>query len=181
MSTTSSEIPPVINSGRSIKYELTRWDIFVGWMTILLRNRQLQIFMFVAIIVNEWLIVVPDFKTRSLLHNLFAAASCLVFFLGAIILVHAIMGLANAFLLKQRGLVGQHILEITNEGLVERTEFNETLHRWPSICRIVSLCGYLCVYVSDNNLHFIPKRRFSPEEIASFEADLRARATGLKT
>jgi len=77
-------------------------------------------------------------------------------------------------------VVGRHVLEITEEGLIERTDYNETLHRWPSIGRILSLCGYLYIYVSDTNAHQVPKGCFSPQEIETFEADLRTRASQAK-
>jgi hypothetical protein len=87
-----------------------------------------------------------------------------------------VFGLATAFLFKQRGVVGKHVLQITEQGLVESTDFNESLHKWPSVCRILSLWGYLYIYVSDMNTHQVPKRYFSPQEIADFEGELRARA-----
>lgn len=168
--------PPVISPRRSITYEITRWDLFANWMLVMFRNRLLRVFVPVALVLNGLLIVGPDLSKRSLFQNLIAIVVYLVGFLGFLAVLQAILGLANAFLFKQQGVVGQHTLEITEGGLIERTEYNETLHRWPSICRILSLCGYLFVYVGDNNSHQIPKRSFAPQEFANFEADLRAQS-----
>jgi hypothetical protein len=118
----------------------------------------------------------PDWSTRPLLVTLAGAVAYLLGFLAVLFVCQGIVGIANAFLLKQRGVVGQHVLEITGPGLVERTEFNETLHKWASIGRIFSLFGYLYIYVSDNNYHQLPKRCFTGQEIAAFEAELRAHA-----
>jgi hypothetical protein len=169
-------IPPIISPHRVICYELTRWDLFANWMTVIIRNRILQIFVLVALILNGLLILGPGLATRPFFRTVFDGAVYLVGFLGFLAAVQCILALANAFLLKQRGVVGRHALEITEQGLIERTDCNETLHRWPSICRILSLGGYLYIYVSDNNSHQVPKRCFSPQEIDSLLVDLRQHA-----
>jgi len=79
-----------------------------------------------------------------------------------------------SFLFKQRGVVGQHSLEITERGLSERTDYNENLAKWASIRRLHSTRRYLYIYVSDFNFYAVPKRCFANEKIAGFEADLRA-------
>ena len=171
------EAPPLISPRRAITYELTRWDLFANWMTVILRNRILQVFVIVALILNEALILGPSLATRSLWSTLLHGVIFLFLFVWILVICQLILGLASSFLLKQRGVVGRHTLEITEQGLVERTEFNETLHKWPSICRVRSLCGYLYIYVSDMNSHQVPKRCLPAQEIGDFEADLRAHAT----
>jgi hypothetical protein len=79
-----------------------------------------------------------------------------------------------AFVPKQLGLVGKHSLEITRDALVERTEFNETRHKWLAICRVKSIAGHLFIYVSDSVYHQVPKRELSPEELADFLAAIRS-------
>jgi len=127
--------PPVIPSvavpRRVITYELTRWDVFMNWMTTALRSRILQVFILAALILNGWLVLAPGIASRPLTRIVFDAGVYLICFVGFLAVVQCMLGLANAFLLKQRGVVGRHSLEITEQGLVERTDFNETLHRWP--------------------------------------------------
>ena len=172
---TSPAISPAIVSQKVITYEITRWDVFAHWMTVIFRNRILQVFVLVTLLFNGWLILSPEFGTHSFSRLLFDALVYLVGFLGLIAFFQIVLGLANAFIPKHRGVVGRHTLEVTEQGLVERTDYNETLHRWSSICRILSLWGYLYIYVSDNNSHPVPRRCFSPAEMDSFEADLRSR------
>jgi hypothetical protein len=173
---TPPDIPPVIGIQKAIVYELTRWDVFANWMTVILRNRILQVFVLATLLFNGWLILAPRFGTHSIAHFSFDTLVYLTGFLGCILFFQAVLGLANAFIPKHRGVVGQHVLEITEQGLVERTDCNETLHRWPSICRILSLWGYVYIYVSDSNSHQVPKRCFPRSEINRFVADLRQRA-----
>lgn len=124
-------ISPAVGPPRSITYEFTRWDLFANWMTVIFRNRILRVFMPVMMVLTGWLDLGPGFLTRSFLANMFAAGVSVAEFLGAIAIFQTLVALANAFLLKHGGVVGQHVLEITEQGLVERTDCNETLHRWP--------------------------------------------------
>ncbi len=149
-------------------------------MAVLFRNRITRVLFPFFVILNGGIILGPGLGTRPLWLTI---VEVLVFAVGFTALMLAslfCLGLAIAFLLKQRGVVGEHVLEITEQGLIERTEFNETLHKWGAICRITSMWGYLSVYVSDMNSHQIPKRCFPRQELAEFEADLRARAYQLK-
>jgi hypothetical protein len=175
---TPPAIPPVVHPRRAIRYQLTRWDIFANWMTVILRNRMLQAFVLVALIVNAWLVLSPGFGTRPFSGLVFEGVGYIIGFVAILALAQCVMGMATAFLLKQRGVVGEHILEITEQGLIERTDCNETLHKWSSVCRIQSLGPYLYIYVGDNNSHQVPKRCFSAEELSSFEAALRMHAPG---
>ena len=173
---TPPEIPPVIGPQLAITYELTRWDLFVNSATVIFRNRILQVFVIAAFMFNGCITLAPGLLTRPMLHTVLKGIIFLVGFWGILAFCICILGFATSFLLKQRGVVGKHVLRITEQGLVESTDFNESLAKWPSVCRILSLWGYLFIYVSDMNLHQVPKRCFRPEEIAEFEAALRAHA-----
>jgi hypothetical protein len=171
----ASAIPPVINPDHTITYAVTRWDVFVNWMTVMIRNRLLQIFIPASMVLCVVLRLLPQLGRESLRRLLVEAALYCLGFLVFLVIFQAILGLASAFLMPHRGVVGQHTLEITEAGLIERTDVNETLHRWPGVCRITSLFGYLFIYVGENNSHQVPKRAFAPEFIGRFEAEVRAR------
>ena len=171
----------MVRPRRAITYRLTRWDLWANFLTIFLRSWIIQVFIVVAMLFNGWLFVGPGITTRPFFLTVLKGVLFLITFVGLMVVCQCVLGLATAFLLKQSGLVGQHVLEITEAGLIERTEFNETLHKWPAVCRILSVCGYLYIYVSDNNSHQVPKRCFSAQEIADFEADVRAHARNLRS
>ena len=40
-----------------------------------------------------------------------------------------------AYARPQKGVLGPHTLVLTDEGLIERTEYNETLRRWKGLDR----------------------------------------------
>jgi YcxB-like protein len=162
----------------SITYNLTRGDLFFGLMTIVLRNRMLQVSIVSLIVFSEVLVVVFGlgeglFSSTIVLSVVFAFALCLAIFIS-----QALLALAMAYLPKERGVIGEHTLEITEQGLIERTEFNESLHKWPAMYRVVSQLGYLYIYVSYSIYHQVPKRRVDAQQMAAFENELRARMEG---
>lgn len=176
MNNPSSAVPPLINPGLSLTYSVNRWDIFFNWMTVMVRNRLLQIFVPVSMIICVGLRLLPKLGYEAIPRLMFDAILECGWFVGFLVFFQAILGFASAFLMPHRGVVGTHTLEITEAGLIERTDVNETLHRWPGLCRIYSFLGYLFIYVGENNAHQVPKRDLRPEVIANFEAELRARA-----
>jgi hypothetical protein len=175
------EVPPVIHPRRAITYRLTRWDLVLNFVTVLFRNRITRVLFPVFVVLNVAIILGPGLKARPLWLTAIEALLFVVGFTGIMLVSLLCVGLMVAFLLKQRGVVGEHVLEVTEQGPVERTEFNETLHKWGAICRITSMTGYLYIHVSDMNSHQIPKRRFPRHELAALETDIRARAYLLKS
>jgi len=171
-------VPPRIPQYPSITFRITRWDLFANHMTLWMRNRVLQLILVLVVGWYLWSGLSRDFANASE----FAIHGLLILVLYALSLVgtFAFVGLAMSFLLKQRGVICEHVLEITDEGLVERTEMNRTLHTWSSICRIMNIFGYLFVYVGDQTLHQIPRRYIPPEQMAVFEGELRARAAAAR-
>ena len=57
-----------------------------------------------------------------------------------------------------KGLVGRHELEIDAEGLIERTEFNETRQSWRGVERIGETDDYAFIYISAIMAHVIPRQ-----------------------
>lgn len=81
------------------------------------------------------------------------------------------------FINPNRGVVGEHEFEIRDDGFLERTTFNESIHRWAGFHKIVRSNNCLFIYVTDNIVHYIPLRVFASEQDAgSFQAELRKKA-----
>lgn len=175
-----NEVPPRISQLPSITYRLTRWDLFANHMTLWMRNRILQLILVLFLSFELWFGL---FRFPGHFSALKLAYRCLVILVtsvGLMLVTFVFVGLAMSFLLKQRGVICEHVLEITDEGLVESTEMNRTMHRWASICRIMNIFGYLFVYVGDQNAHQVPRRRILPEQMAYFERELRARTAAAR-
>jgi hypothetical protein len=83
---------------------------------------------------------------------------------------------AQSFLRKDKGVLGEHTLEITDEGLVESTDVNISLATWGSSFRIRETTRYAFIFVSEGNAHIVPLSR-SPLEgsVREFLNELRSR------
>jgi len=98
-----------------------------------------------------------------------------------------VLALTMAFLLagtffKNTGALGEHELEIKNEGLFERTEANETLSRWSAFHKVFATRRALYIFVTDTTFHAIPRRFFStPEHMRDFQSEIQRRVTEAKT
>lgn len=66
----------------------------------------------------------------------------------------------------RRGVLGEHRLAITEEGLEEATDFNRTVHPWHSIDKVWERFGLLLVCVGPG-WHIIPRRTFASKEARS--------------
>ena len=68
---------------------------------------------------------------------------------------------------KNRGLICEHTITLTDEALIEATSVNEGKNLWKGIYQIKDDRDYIYVFITHNNAHVIPKRAFSTQEEAS--------------
>ncbi|MFO1460183.1 MAG: hypothetical protein U1G08_12320 [Verrucomicrobiota bacterium] len=66
---------------------------------------------------------------------------------------------AQAFLRNDTGVLGEHTLEITDDGLVESTEVNRSLSNWRTRFRIQKIRRYAFIYISATNVYAVPRYR----------------------
>jgi hypothetical protein len=128
-------------------------------------------FVFPVLTIND-----PELVKHSIgfrvFNVLFFAGGTFLLMLVLNIVLQAIMVLA----LKNRGVVGQHEFEIRDDGLVERTEVNESIFKWAGFHKIRSTRNFLIVFVTDNNVQYIPFTCFaSPQHAVKFREDITQR------
>ncbi len=158
----------------SVRFSLTRADILRWQFYLLVRNRVLIGFMLVVSLLMAWTdLRTPQLAAHSVAYKIFYAALftlamfCFVGFTTTLLIV------CTVFFKQHRGLLGEHELEIQDEGLVERTDVNESLHRWRGFHKIVRTRGYLYIYVTDSLVHIVPRPYFVSEEAEqAFRDDL---------
>jgi hypothetical protein len=164
---TPPPIPPVVDAPRrmTVKYSLARPDILRWQFYLLIRNRVLIAFGLIVSLALVWqALSTPELAARStgfkIIYALFftAAMFCIV---GSVTMA---MMLCMVMFKTYRGFLGDHELEIRDEGLVERTDVNESIHRWVGFHKLVTTGRYLYIYVTDNNVHIVPRRYFASEQ-----------------
>ena len=62
------------------------------------------------------------------------------------------------------GILGEHTIEISPEGLFEMTSVNESKHYWCGIRNVYSTDSYIFVFINKSVAHIIPKRAFKSNE-----------------
>ena len=84
--------------------------------------------------------------------------------------VNAVFQIIFACSAKNRGLVGNHELTISDDCLTESTEFNDSSHRWSGFDKLRSSRNFFFLYVTENNVIYVPKKCFaSVQEAKQFE------------
>jgi YcxB-like protein len=118
----------------------------------------------------------PPGAPFPVLYSILCFVIVLVFELVLMTLLQVFFQVVWLLVNKNRGVVGEFAFEIRDDGLLEKTSFNESLHRWAGFHRIAASGAYFFVFVTDNNVQYIPFRAFpSKEEAGRFEAELRRR------
>jgi hypothetical protein len=159
-----------------IRYSLTRLDLLRVNVRSALHNRT---------IILIWIGISLFFSLNAFNSSTNPAHGFGVSIVSVLIIALAIFTLmAGATLLltllvvasrEHTGVLGEHTLRVTDEGLVEKTEHNESLHRWSAYHRTVKSGAYLFLYVTEGMAHVVPLRRPLLEgDLAAFEAALRA-------
>ncbi len=69
------------------------------------------------------------------------------------------------------GVLGEHLIKLKENYLVEVTDVNETQNSWKGVDRIEENDDYIFIYISPMNAHIIPKRCFSNQSDASMFYD----------
>jgi hypothetical protein len=150
-----------VPQGMSVRYRITRYDILRIQLRHHFRNRLLIVagIAFLAYIAFREFnhIEVAD---RSLAFKCFFAASLAVFWGGIFALVSVATLALGVLFLKSRGLFCEHIVEIKEAGLIERTDVNDSLHLWAGLTKVVSTGAYLYIYFGSTAVHAIPKKAF---------------------
>ena len=149
------------------KYTLRRWDLLRTQAHGLSRNRVLVAFFIITSTLVAFLdLREPGMAARSLPFKILFVIVFDAIFVTIISTFTLIVVGLMILMRRHRGVLGEHTLEITPSGLIERTEFNETLHRWQGFHKIIRTRHYLYVWVTDSTMHTVPLRSFESHQAA---------------
>ena len=71
---------------------------------------------------------------------------------------------------ENKGTLGEHELELDDNGLVERTEVNESRLSWQGVERIAETDEHAFIYISSMMAHVIPKQSVTSGDVEAFMA-----------
>lgn len=161
-----------------IRYSLSRADVFFAGLQLMARNWILILFYAgLSVFVFFQTFNLPSRVPQPLAARIFGASCTVAVFLcaigGAVVLVHGLSILVK----KLDGVVGEHTLEVTEEGMVERTAFNETVFRWQGFRPIRRSSTYFYLRPNDTMYFQIPRRPGAVEgDLDGFLREIAARA-----
>jgi hypothetical protein len=80
--------------------------------------------------------------------------------LGAIITCLTVLGSSA----RQRGVLGIHDYEVREDGLLEKTDVNESLTRWEGLQDVKETRDHLLLRQAPGMIHIIPRRSFTDRQ-----------------
>lgn len=160
-----------------LRYSLTRWDLFRAGLRGMLHQRIVLIVLIPLLAFIAWSTFTYDENRKlavpvRITVAIFSATMCA----GVGILGGAAVVAAQSFFRRDTGVLGEHTLEIADNGLIESTDVNSSLANWRTRFRIRETGRYAYIYISVNHAHIIPKARPPLEgSVAEFLRELRER------
>ncbi len=155
--------PPLLESALDrLRYSITRADIVRGSLRAILYNRALGWYMAVLFTFLSML-TFRDYLAKGTPVGVIAVALVIQLLLVCAIVAAGIslVALLSLHLNKGRGLVGEHELVMTAEGLIERTDVNESLHKWRGLGEVRETGRYFFIRTMEGGgaFHIVPKSR----------------------
>ena len=145
-----------------IRYNITRVDLVRGAVRSVLFNRPLMTYLGVfMVIMLGWMVKDQIAQAKGAGFIVFFAVFEIVLIAALIIIGVAATTCLAIIFGKGRGVIGEHELEISDAGLSERTEFNDSLHRWKGVTAVKESSAFYFIRVNESGgaLHLVPKNR----------------------
>ncbi len=162
-----------------IRYHLTRLDIIRSSIRTIVFNRALMTYLIVfAGVMIGWSLKTAAQEGRGMAFLVFSAIFQLVAIVILIVIGLTITTSLALFFGKGRGIVGEHELEISDAGLAERTEFNDSLHKWKGVTAVRETSHFYFIRVNESGgaFHTLPKNgRCFEGDVHAFVAEIRKR------
>jgi hypothetical protein len=177
-------IPPRVNSTQwfSVKFSISRWDLircrlwvvahnrFVVWLTLVMSGVPSFITAFTA-----------NLTINTLAFRIFYAVFMMVTLICLMALFQVTAQALLVMISPNRGVVGAHEIELRDDGLLEKSSVNESLHRWAGFHKFGSSRNFFFVYVTDTVVHYVPRKIFPSEPAANrFRDEIQKRANDAK-
>jgi hypothetical protein len=163
------------------RYEVRRTDLFIAHLLAMFYNKIIVGMLVVLMLFAAYgLGMSNEAKEYSIGVRIFTSLFAMLSVLILWVILQLILAALMVFGRKNQGIVCWHTLTITDEGLTEKTDYNQTLQRWNGFHRIRDTFGYYYIFVTEALFHLVPKKSFnSPKDAQCFMDEIRRRA-GIK-
>lgn len=171
-------IPPLIqqSKGLSVKFSIGKWDLVRCRMWVIFHHRFILLLLLAcsALVGFQTAFGLSTLPVAGrLVCGVLAAAFMFCFLACFQFAVQCLWAIVRP----NRGVLGMHEFEIRDDGLFEKTDVNESLHRWSGFQKIGSTRNFLFIFVTDNIVHYFPWKAFASDQDAQrFLGEIRRRA-----
>ena len=161
----------------TIRHTLTRRDLLALNLHLLMRKRFIwALWGLLVCFVSYGDLHRPEIASRGLSYQFsyfgLMATMYFVVLFGFTVTATSVLILTR----KNTGVLGEHRLTITDQGIVEATEHNESLFKWSAYKKTVSTRGFLILRLTEAMYHGVPRNRPLLEgDLLSFEAELNSK------
>lgn len=161
----------------TIRYRNTRWDLVRGTWHMMWFSRALRYtYAVLAAFLLYFHFSYSGVQNDSLAFRLSYAICTSLFVLGAAAVVGLVFAALSVVLLKGKGMLGEHRVTLTDEGVEESTAFNRSLNTWEGVQGIRETRRFYFLRVTENTGHLVPKNRPLLEgDLAGFVEEFRTR------
>jgi YcxB-like protein len=166
-----------------IDFELEKKDLLAFQIYVMLHSKSLRLLYLALFLFQVFLAFSPFFsdiisgnkynpiEIYQILIAVLSAVLGFVLLIGFNLILFSVFQGFYIFCLmlkfkKGDGTIGQHVIELRENCLLEVSDVNSTEHNWKSVQKIVEWRNYFLLYVSPTNAHLIPKRFFVSDEEA---------------
>jgi hypothetical protein len=166
-----------------IRFSLTRFDLFKARTGTLLSSRPLQaLLLLIAAFCGFSGFMAESVAGETVAYRLLFASLEILFVLGSGFCCATLLNALQCFTAKSKGVIGEHTLEVTNDGLLETTDYNVSLHRWSGFHKMKQSSGFLWIYVTDTMAHIVPlKRPLQEGDLSLFVDQVRSKVKTCST
>ena len=143
-----------------LRFRLTRADLIRAQTRAIFHNKVFigVLVLFFAFLWWSTFTMAEIAKHHEAVRAATAATAAAIGSIGVLLFTVLILALQN-LLRRDKGVLGEHTLELTEEGLVESTDVNRSLANWRTQFKIRDTRHYAYIYISESNAHIVPKKR----------------------
>ena len=143
-----------------LRYRLTRADLIRAQTRAIFHNKVFigVLVLFFAFLWWSTFTMAEIAKGSEAVRAITATIMAGIGLIGVLLFTAIILSL-QTLLRRDKGVLGEHTLELTEEGVVESTDVNRSLANWRTQFKIRDTRHYAYIYISESNAHIVPKKR----------------------
>ena len=143
-----------------IRFSLTRFDLFKARTAALMSSRPLQVLLLLVAAFSGFSgFTAESVAGKTVAYRIFFASLQIFLVLGFGFCSATLLNAWQSFTAKAKGVIGEHTIEVTDEGLLETTDYNTSLHRWSGFHKMKRSSGFLWIYATETMAHIVPLER----------------------